>query len=127
MSDYVPVKVKGVYFVSTITGSGGVIVASGTLSLSGANTFTGNTSLTGGILSLASAGALGGGALTLINPGEEVVLRWKAIKPGVFVYHCAPGDVMKLAALVPGKELCVVSIAPFAITTPLPTRALCPT
>jgi nitrite reductase (NO-forming) len=41
-----------------------------------------------------STGALGGGALTKILPGEEVVLRWKATKPGVFVYHCAPGDVM---------------------------------
>jgi nitrite reductase (NO-forming) len=42
----------------------------------------------------AATGALGGGALTKINPGEEVVLRWKAVKPGVFVYHCAPGDIM---------------------------------
>lgn len=42
----------------------------------------------------AATGALGGGALTKIMPGEEVVLRWKAVKPGVFVYHCAPGDVM---------------------------------
>jgi len=42
----------------------------------------------------ASTGALGGGALTKILPGQEVILRWKAIKPGVFVYHCAPGDVM---------------------------------
>lgn len=41
-----------------------------------------------------STGALGGGALTKILPGEQVVLRWKATKPGVFVYHCAPGDVM---------------------------------
>jgi nitrite reductase (NO-forming) len=42
----------------------------------------------------AATGALGGGALTKIQPGQQVVLRWKAIKPGVFVYHCAPGDVM---------------------------------
>ena len=42
----------------------------------------------------ASTGALGGGALTKIQPGEQTVLRWKATKPGVFVYHCAPGDVM---------------------------------
>ena len=42
----------------------------------------------------ASTGALGGGALTKVSPGEQAVLRWKAIKPGVFVYHCAPGDVM---------------------------------
>lgn len=38
----------------------------------------------------AATGALGGGALTHVNPGEEVVLRWKATRPGVFVYHCAP-------------------------------------
>lgn len=42
----------------------------------------------------AATGALGGGALTKVQPGEEVVLRWKATKPGVFVYHCAPGDIM---------------------------------
>src|SRR5947207_984010 len=37
-----------------------------------------------------ATGGLGGGALTLINPGEQVVLRWKADRTGVFVYHCAP-------------------------------------
>ena len=42
----------------------------------------------------ASTGALGGGALTHIFPGEEVVLRWKATRPGVFTYHCAPGGEM---------------------------------
>ena len=31
----------------------------------------------------ASTGALGGGGLTLVNPGEYCVLRWKATKPGV--------------------------------------------
>ncbi|CAL8976451.1 Copper-containing nitrite reductase [Rhodoplanes serenus] len=38
----------------------------------------------------AATGALGGGALTNVNPGEQVVLRWKATRSGVFVYHCAP-------------------------------------
>ncbi|MBB5700732.1 nitrite reductase (NO-forming) [Ochrobactrum daejeonense] len=38
----------------------------------------------------AATGALGGGALTEINPGEKTILRFKATKPGVFVYHCAP-------------------------------------
>ncbi|MBT9246065.1 nitrite reductase, copper-containing (plasmid) [Gemmobacter fulvus] len=37
-----------------------------------------------------STGALGGGGLTQVNPGEKTILRWKATKPGVFVYHCAP-------------------------------------
>jgi len=38
----------------------------------------------------AATGALGGGALTKVNPGEQAVLRWKATRAGVFVYHCAP-------------------------------------
>jgi nitrite reductase (NO-forming) len=42
----------------------------------------------------AATGALGGGALTHVNPGERVVLRWKATRAGVFVYHCAPGGSM---------------------------------
>jgi nitrite reductase (NO-forming) len=42
----------------------------------------------------AATGALGGGELTLINPGEQVKLRFKATRPGVFVYHCAPGGPM---------------------------------
>src|SRR5262245_58553595 len=41
-----------------------------------------------------ATGALGGGGLTLVNPGEQVVLRWKATRPGVFIYHCAPGGPM---------------------------------
>jgi len=41
-----------------------------------------------------ATGALGGGALTHVNPGEQAIFRWKATKPGVFVYHCAPGDLM---------------------------------
>jgi nitrite reductase (NO-forming) len=42
----------------------------------------------------ASTGALGGGGLTHIFPGEEAVLRFKATKAGVFTYHCAPGGEM---------------------------------
>ncbi len=38
----------------------------------------------------AATGGLGGGALTLVNPGERAVLRFKATRAGVFVYHCAP-------------------------------------
>ncbi len=42
----------------------------------------------------ASTGALGGGGLTHVSPGEECVLRFRATKPGVFVYPCAPGGAM---------------------------------
>lgn len=38
----------------------------------------------------ASTGALGGGGLTNVNPGEQVTLRFKADRSGTFVYHCAP-------------------------------------
>jgi nitrite reductase (NO-forming) len=42
----------------------------------------------------AATGALGGGGLTHVYPGEETVLRWKATKSGCFTYHCAPGGAM---------------------------------
>lgn len=42
----------------------------------------------------AATGALGGAGLTQIGPGQEVVLRFKATKAGLFVYHCAPGGPM---------------------------------
>ncbi len=42
----------------------------------------------------ASTGALGGASLTHVNPGEEVVLRFKTIKAGAFIYHCAPSGAM---------------------------------
>lgn len=42
----------------------------------------------------ASTGALGGGELTNVAPGQQAILRFKADRPGVFVYHCAPGGIM---------------------------------
>ena len=42
----------------------------------------------------ASTGAMGGGEITGVAPGQEVVIRFKATKAGVFVYHCAPGGQM---------------------------------
>src|SRR5258705_10001803 len=41
-----------------------------------------------------ATGALGGAELSLVNPGEEVTIRWKATRTGTFVYHCAPGGPM---------------------------------
>jgi nitrite reductase (NO-forming) len=41
-----------------------------------------------------ATGGMGGGDLSNVNPGEEAVFRFKATKPGVFVYHCAPGGFM---------------------------------
>ena len=52
----------------------------------------------------ASTGALGGGELTKVNPGEQVVLRWRAVKPGAFIYHCAPGGSMIPLHVVSGMN-----------------------
>jgi nitrite reductase (NO-forming) len=52
----------------------------------------------------ASTGALGGGELTQVNPGQQVVLRFKATRPGVFVYHCAPGGAMVPFHVVSGMN-----------------------
>jgi nitrite reductase (NO-forming) len=42
----------------------------------------------------AATGGLGGGKLTLVDPGQKVTMRFRAIYAGVFVYHCAPGGLM---------------------------------
>lgn len=42
----------------------------------------------------AATGAMGGGDITLVNPGQQVKFRFRCTKPGVFVYHCAPGGTM---------------------------------
>ncbi len=52
----------------------------------------------------AATGAMGGGAFTHVNPGEEAVLRFKATKSGVFVYHCAPGGEMTPFHVVSGMN-----------------------
>ncbi len=65
----------------------------------------------------ASTGALGGGELTLVNPGEQVVLRFKATRAGVFTYHCAPGGPMIPWHVVSGMSENSTR-APNAISTP---------
>ena len=42
----------------------------------------------------AATGAMGGGEITLVQPGEQVVMRFRALKAGTFIYHCAPGGEM---------------------------------
>ena len=42
----------------------------------------------------ASSGSLGAAGLSQVNPGQEATVRFKADRPGVFVYHCAPGGMM---------------------------------
>lgn len=42
----------------------------------------------------AATGALGGGEISLVNPGQQVTFRFRCTRAGVFVYHCAPGGSM---------------------------------
>ncbi|RIK35706.1 MAG: nitrite reductase, copper-containing [Chloroflexi bacterium] len=41
----------------------------------------------------AVTGPGGGGAVTLVAPGESKTFRWKAMNPGVYVYHCATAPI----------------------------------
>ena len=52
----------------------------------------------------AATGALGGAALMQINPGDQAVLRWKATRAGVFLYHCAPGGSMTPLHVISGMS-----------------------
>ena len=42
----------------------------------------------------AATGAMGGGDVSLVNPGQQVTFRFRCTRAGVFVYHCAPGGLM---------------------------------
>ncbi len=52
----------------------------------------------------AATGALGGGDLSMVGPGQETSFIFKATKPGVFVYHCAPGGIMVPLHVVSGMN-----------------------
>jgi nitrite reductase (NO-forming) len=52
----------------------------------------------------AATGALGGGTISLVAPGQQVTFRFRVIKPGVFVYHCAPGGIMVALHVVSGMN-----------------------
>lgn len=52
----------------------------------------------------AATGGLGGAEFTQVNPGEQAILRFKATRAGVFVYHCAPGGPMTPVHVVMGMN-----------------------
>ncbi len=52
----------------------------------------------------AATGEGGGADLTLVSPGQEVTVRFRATKAGVFVYHCAPGGMMVPLHVVAGMN-----------------------
>lgn len=52
----------------------------------------------------AATGAMGGGDFTTVNPGQQAILRFRATRPGVFVYHCAPGGKMVPIHVVSGMN-----------------------
>ena len=66
--------------ISSSGGVGGISkLNSGTLTLTGANTYTGSTKVSGGTLALSSAGSLGGGALD-IGTGATVALNFSGTR-----------------------------------------------
>src|SRR5690554_6786654 len=51
-----------------------------------------------------STGAMGGGDITKVAPGEELTMCFKADRAGTFVYHCAPGGAMTPWHMVNGMN-----------------------
>lgn len=41
----------------------------------------------------AVTGPGGGGAVTTVEPGESATFQWKALNPGLYVYHCATANI----------------------------------
>ena len=52
----------------------------------------------------AATGKMGGGDISEVNPGQQVKFRFRATRPGVFVYHCAPGGMMVPMHVVSGMN-----------------------
>ena len=52
----------------------------------------------------AATGDLGEAPPSLVFPGEEIVILWKATKAGVFVYHCAQGGSMNPWHVIAGMN-----------------------
>ncbi|HTN09075.1 copper-containing nitrite reductase [Agriterribacter sp.] len=52
----------------------------------------------------AATGEMGGGDISMVNPGQEVKFRFRATRAGVFVYHCAPGGMMVPMHVVSGMN-----------------------
>jgi nitrite reductase (NO-forming) len=51
-----------------------------------------------------ATGAMGGGSISLVSPGEDVTFRFLATKSGVFIYHCAPGGLHIPSHVVSGQS-----------------------
>lgn len=51
-----------------------------------------------------ATGAMGGGSISLVSPGEEVTFRFLASKAGTFIYHCAPGGFHIPSHVVSGQS-----------------------
>lgn len=52
----------------------------------------------------AATGHEGGADITTVQPGEQVVMRFRLTRAGVFVYHCAPGGMMTPMHVVSGMN-----------------------
>lgn len=42
----------------------------------------------------AATGTLGGGAASIVGPGQQTTFRFQALKEGAFVYHCAVAPIV---------------------------------
>lgn len=81
-------RMQAMTFNGTMPGPTMVVHQGDTVEITLVNPAT--NSMTHNIDLHAATGAMGGGELTIVQPGEQATLRFKADRAGVFVYHCAP-------------------------------------
>ena len=114
--------------ITSAVGTGNLNKASaGTLTLSGANTYTGATKVAGGTLAISSAGSLGGGALD-ISAGATVALSFTGTRhitaltfagaaQTAGTYGAAGSGATNTSASFTGTGTVTVGGAAFAVTT----------
>ena len=114
--------------ISSVVGAGNLNkISAGTLTLSGANTYTGLTKVAGGTLALSHAGSLGGGALD-ISSGATVALNFTGtrrisaltlatVAQAAGTYGAAGSGATNTSATFTGTGTLTVGGAAFAVTT----------
>jgi len=106
-------------FGGAIQGATNLLVSSGTLTLTGANVYTGGTSVSGGLLEISSAASLPAGTSLTLGSGGGAVFH-AGILPGPVAGGAGSGNASVLGQTGPAQTLPVASAGAAAAAVPEP-------